>query len=52
MAAASIEVSGPRAERLAGELQAALVDGSQTDLSGMDQKELEIAFVRRTPSGH
>jgi hypothetical protein len=103
MAAASIEVSGPNAERLAGELQAALVtatkpgdsvspveversadlviaiiglvfsgvgaaktiwdwwharrpegvkvkilldDGTQVDLSGLDQKQLEIVFVR------
>ena len=109
MAAASIEVSGPNAERLAGELQAALVtsiqpgdsvspveversaelviaiiglvfsgigtaktiwdwwhgrrpegvtvkilldDGTQVDLSGADQKQLEIALDRRTTSGH
>ncbi len=109
MAAASVEVSGPNAESLAGELQAALVtaiqpgdsvspveversaelviaiiglvfsgietartiwdwwhdrrpagvkvkilldDGTQVDLSGVDQKQLEIAFDRRTPPGH
>ena len=109
MATASIEVSGPNAGRLAGELQAALVtaiqpgdsvlpveversadlviaviglvfsgvgtartiwewwhdrrpegvtvkilldDGSQVDLSGVDREQLEIAFGRRTPSGH
>ena len=109
MAAASIEVSGPNAERLAGELQAALVtatqpgnsvspveversadlviaiiglvfsgvgtaqtiwawwqgrrpqgvkvkilldDGTQVDLSGVNQEQLEIALARRTPSGH
>ena len=109
MAAASIEVSGPNAERLAGELQAALVtaiqqgdsvspveversaelmvaiiglvfsgvgtartiwdwwhgrlpegvkvkilldDGTEVDLSGVDQKQLEIALDRRTTSGH
>ena len=109
MAAASIEVSGPGAERLAGELQAALVtaiqpgdgvspveversadlvvaiiglvfsgvgtaktiwdwwhdrrsagvkvkilldDGTQVDLSGVDHEQLQIAFVRRTTSGH
>jgi hypothetical protein len=108
MAAASIEVSGPNAERLAGELRAALVtaiepggsvslveversvelviaivglvfsgvgtartiwdwwhagrpagvkvkilldDGTQVDLSGVDQEQLEIALDRRTPSG-
>ena len=108
MATASIEVSGPNAERLAGELQAALVtaihrgdsvspveversaelvmaiiglvfsgvvaartiwdwwharrsegvkvkilvdDGTQVDLSGVDQKELEIVLGRRTKSG-
>ena len=108
MATASIEVSGPNAERLAGELQAALVtatqpgdsvspveversaelviaiiglvfsgigtaktiwdwwhsrrsegvkvkilldDGTQVDLSGVDQKQLEIALDRRTPPG-
>jgi hypothetical protein len=107
MAAASIEVSGPNAERRAGELRAALVaaiepgdivsrveversaelvvaiiglvfsgvgtastisgwwhdhrsegvkvnilldDGTQVDLSGVDQKQLEIAFDRRTTS--
>ena len=109
MAAASIEVSGPNAERLAGELQAALGaaiqpgdsvspveversaelviaiigvvfsgigtaktiwdwwhgrrsegvkvkilldDGSQVDLSGVDQKQLEVVLERRTTSGH
>jgi hypothetical protein len=109
MATASIEVSGPNAERLAGELQAALVaaiqpgssvspveversadlviaiiglvfsgvgtaqtiwdwwharrpegvkvrilldDGTQVDLSGVDQKQLEIAIARHTPPGH
>ena len=52
MAAASVEVSGLNAERLAGELQAALFDGSWIDLSGVDQEELEIAFVRQAPSGH
>jgi hypothetical protein len=109
MATASIEVSGPDAERLAGELQAALVtaiepgnsvspveversadlviaiiglvfsgagtaktiwdwwharrpegvkvkilldDGTQVDLSGVDQKQLEIVLARRTPPGH
>jgi hypothetical protein len=109
MATASIEVSGPNAERLAGELQAALVkaiepgnsvspveversadlviaviglvfsgigtagtiwdwwhgrrsegvkvrimldDGAQVDLSGVDQKQLEIVLTRRTSSGH
>jgi hypothetical protein len=109
MATASIEVSGPNAERLAGELQAALVtaiqpgdsvspveversaelviaiiglvfngvgtaktiwgwwharrpagvtvkilldDGTQVDLSGVDQEQLEIVLDRRTPSGH
>jgi hypothetical protein len=108
VATASIEVSGPNAERMAGELQAALVtaiepgdsvspveversadlviaiiglvfsgvgtaktiwdwwhnrrpegvtvkilldDGSQVDLSGVDQKQLEIALGRRPPSG-
>ena len=108
MAAASIEVSGPNAKRLAGELQAALVtaiqqgdsvspveversadlviaiiglvfsgvgtartiwdwwhsrrsegvtvkilldDGTQVDLSGVDQEQLEIALDRRTPPG-
>ena len=108
MASASIEVSGPDAERLAGELQAALVtaiqpgdsvspveversaelviaiiglvfsgigtaktiwdwwhscrsegvkvkilldDGTQVDLSGVDQKQLEIVLDRRTPPG-
>ena len=108
MATASIEVSGPNAERLAGELQAALAttiepgdsvapveversaelviaiiglvfsgvgtartiwdwwharrsagvkvkilldDGTQVDLSGVDQKQLEIALDRRTPPG-
>jgi hypothetical protein len=109
VAAASIEVSGPNAERLAGELQVALVraiqpgdsvspveversadlviaiiglvfsgvgaartiwdwwhgrrsggvkvkilldDGTQVDLSGVDQQQLEIVLDRRTPSGH
>jgi NADH dehydrogenase FAD-containing subunit len=109
MATASIEVSGPNAERLAGELQAALAtaiqpgdsvspveversaelviaiiglvfsgvetartiwdwwhdrrsegvkvkilldDGTQVDLSGVDQKQLEIVLDRRTTSGH
>jgi hypothetical protein len=109
MATASIEVSGPDAERLAGELQAALAmavqpgdsvspveversaelviaiiglvfsgvgtartiwdwwhgrrsegvtvkilldDGTQVDLSGVDQKQLEIALDRRMPPGH
>jgi pantothenate kinase len=109
MATASIEVSGPKAERLAGELQAALAaaiqpgesvspveversaelviaiiglvfsgvgtartiwewwhdrrpegvkvkilldDGTQIDLSGVDQKQLEIVLDRRTTSGH
>jgi hypothetical protein len=109
MATASVEVSGPDAERLAGELQAALAtavqpgdsvspveversaelviaiiglvfsgvgtartiwdwwhgrraagvkvkilldDGTQVDLSGVDQKQLEIALDRRTSSGH
>jgi hypothetical protein len=109
MATASIEVSGPNAERLAGELQAALVtaippggsvspveversadlviaiiglafsgvgaaktiwdwwhsrrsegvtvkilldDGTQVDLSGVDQEQLEITLERRTPPGH
>lgn len=109
MASASVEVSGPDAERLAGELQAALVraiqpgntvspveversadlviaiiglvfsgvgtaktiwdwwharrpegvkvkilleDGTQVDLSGVDQKQLEIALSGRTQSGH
>ena len=109
MAAASIEVSGPNAERVAGELQAALVmavqpgdsvspveversaelviaiiglafsgvgtaktiwdwwhdrrsqgvkvkilldDGTQVDLSGVDQKQLEIVLDRRTTPGH
>jgi hypothetical protein len=109
MATASIEVSGPNAERLAGELQAALVaaiepgdsvspvevgrsadlviaiiglvfngvgaagtiwawwhdhrsegvkvkilldDGTQVDLSGVDQEQLEIALARRAPSGN
>ncbi len=109
MAAASIEVSGPDAERLAGDLQAALVtavqpgdsvspveversadlvvaiiglvfsgvgtaktiwdwwhsrqseavkvkilldDGTQIDLSGVDQKQLEIILDRRTPPGN
>ena len=109
MATASIEVSGPNAERLAGELQAALAaavqpgdsvspveversaelviaiiglvfsgvgaartiwdwwharrpagvkvkilldDGTQVDLSGVDQKQLEIALDRRTTPGH
>jgi hypothetical protein len=109
MATASIEVSGPNAERLAGELQGVLAtaiepgdsvspveversaelviaiiglvfsgvgaartiwnwwhdrrsegvkvkilldDGTQVDLSGVDQKELEIALGRRTTSGH
>lgn len=108
MANASIEVSGPNAERLAGELRAALVtaiqpgdsvspveversadlliaiiglafsgvgtaktiwdwwharqpqgvkvrilldDGTQVELSGMDQEQLEIALAR-TPPGH
>jgi hypothetical protein len=108
MAIASIEVSGPNAERLAGELQAALAtaiqpgdsvspveversaelviaiiglvfsgvgtartiwdwwhdrrpegvkvkilldDGTQVDLSGVDQKQLEIALDRRTTPG-
>jgi len=108
MAAASIEVSGPNAERLAGELQAALAtaiqpgesvlpveversaelviaiiglafsgvgtaktiwdwwhdrrsqgvkvkilldDGTQIDLSGVDQKQLEIILDRRTLPG-
>jgi len=109
MASASIEVSGPNAERLAGELRAAIAtaiqpgdsvsaveversaelviaiiglvfsgvgtartiwgwwhdrrsegvkvkilldDGTQVDLSGVDQKQLEIALDRRTTSGH
>ena len=109
MATASIEVSGPNAESLAGELQAALAaaiqpgdsvspveversaelvmaiiglvlsgvgtartiwdwwhdrrsggvkviilldDGAQVDLSGVDEKHLEIALDRRTTSGH
>ena len=109
MATASIEVSGPNAERLARELQAALAtaiepgdsvspveversaelviaiiglvfsgvgtartiwdwwqgrrsggvkvkilldDGTQVDLSGVDQKQLEIVLDRRTTSGH
>ena len=109
MASASVEVSGPNAERLAGELQAALAtaiepgdsvspveversaelvialiglvfsgvgtartilgwwhdrrsegvkvkilldDGTQVDLSGVDQKQMEIALDRRTTSGH
>ena len=109
MATASVEVSGPDAERLAGELRAALVttiqpggsvspveversaelviaiiglvfsgagtaktmwdwwhgrrpegvrvrilldDGTQVDLSDVDQQQLEIAFARRTPPGH
>ena len=109
MTAASIEVSGPNAERLAGELQAALAaaiepgdsvspveversaelviaiiglvfsgvgtartiwdwwharrsggvkvkilldDGTQVDLSGVDQKQLEIALDGRTTPGH
>ena len=109
MATASIEVSGPDAERLAGELQVALAaairpgdsvspveversaelviaiiglvfsgvgtartiwdwwhgrrsegvkvkilldDGSQVDLSGVAQKQLEIVLERRTTSGH
>ena len=109
MATASIEVSGPNAEPLAGELQAALItavqqgdivspveversadlviaiiglafsgvgtaktiwdwwharrseglkgkilldDGTQVDLSGVDQRQLEIAFDRRRPAGH
>jgi hypothetical protein len=109
MATASIEVSGPNAERLAGELRAALVtaiqpgnsvspveversadlviaiiglvfsgvgtartiwdwwhdhrsvgvkvkilldDGTQVDLQGVDQKQLEITLARRTPSGN
>jgi hypothetical protein len=108
MAAASIEVSGPNAERLAGELQAALAtaiepgdsvspveversadlviaiiglvfsgvgtaktiwdwwggrrsegvtvkilldDGIQVDLSGVDQKQLEVVLDRRTLPG-
>jgi hypothetical protein len=109
MAAASIEVSGPNAGRLAGELQAALAaaiqpgdsvspveversaelviaiiglvfsgvdaaktiwewwrdrrsegvkvrilldDGTQVDLSGVDQRQLEIALGRRAKSGN
>lgn len=109
MATASVEVSGPGAERLAGELRAVLVtanepgssisqveversaelviaiiglvfsgvgtaktvwdwwhgrrpegvrvrilldDGTQFDLSGVDQQQLEVAFARRTPPGH
>jgi hypothetical protein len=109
MASASVEVSGPDAERLAGELRAVLVtadepgrsvsqvevqrsaelviaviglvfngvgtartlwdwwhgrkaegvrvrilldDGTQVDLSGVDQQQLEIVFARRTPLGH
>ena len=109
MTAASIEVSGPNAERLAGELQAALAmavqpgdsvspveversaelviaiiglvfsgvgtartiwdwwdarrsegvkikilldDGTQIDLSGVDQKQLEVTLDRRTTPGH
>jgi hypothetical protein len=109
MATASVEVSGPNADRLAGELQAALAtavqpgdsvspveversaelviaiiglvfsgvgaartiwdwwhdrrpagvkvrilldDGTQVDLSGVDQKQLEIALDRRTTPGH
>ena len=109
MATASVEVSGPDAERLAGELRAVLVtanesggsvspveversadlviaiiglvfsgvgtartiwdwwhdrrpggvkvrilldDGTQVDLSDVDQQRLEIAFARRTPPGH
>jgi hypothetical protein len=108
MATASVEVSGPDAERLAGELRAVLVtanesggsvsqveversaelviaiiglvfsgvgtartiwdwwhgrrpegvrvrilldDGTQVDLSDVDQQQLEIAFARRTPPG-
>ncbi len=108
MATASVEVSGPNAERLAEELQAALVaaiqpgdsvspveversaelviaiiglvfsgvgtaktiwdwwhgrksegvkvkilldDGTEADLSGVDQKQLEIILDRRTPPG-
>jgi hypothetical protein len=39
VATASIEVRGPGAERLAGELQGALVTG---DLSGVDREQLEI----------
>jgi hypothetical protein len=109
MATASIEVSGPNAERLAGELRAALVtaispagsvspveversadlviaiiglvfsgvgtaktiwdwwhdrrsegvkvkilldDGTEVDLSGVDQGQLEIVLDRRTPPAH
>jgi hypothetical protein len=109
MASASIEVSGPNAERQAGELRAALVtavppggnvspveversaemliaiiglvfsgvgtaktiwdwwhdrrsegvkvkilldDGTQVDLSGVDQEQLEIVLDRRTPPGN
>jgi hypothetical protein len=109
MANAAIEVSGPNAERLAGELRAGLVttippggsvspveversadlviaiiglvfsgvgtaktiwdwwhdrrsegvkvkilldDGTQVDLSGVDQEQLEIVLDRRTPPGH
>ena len=29
-----------------------LDDGTQVDLSGVDQKQLEIAIARRTPPGH
>jgi len=96
MATASVEVSGPDAERLAGQLRAVLVtanesgqrlagrggavgrfgdchyrtgiqrggepegvkvrilldDGTQVDLSDVDQQQLEIAFARRTAPGH
>lgn len=109
MATASIEVSGPNAGRLAGELRACLVtairpgdsvspveversadlviaiiglvfsgvgtaktiwdwwdarrpegvkvkilldDGTEVDLSGLDQKQLEIVIGQRTPSGN
>jgi hypothetical protein len=108
MATASVEVSGPDAGRVAGELRAALVtaiepggsvspveversadlvvaviglvfsgvgaartiwdwwhgrrpegvkvkilldDGTRVDLSGVDREQLEIAFIRREPSG-
>jgi len=29
-----------------------LDDGTQIDLSGVDQKQLEMVLDRRTPSGH
>jgi hypothetical protein len=72
MAAASIEVSGPNAERQAGELRAVLAiwgwwhgrgsdgvkvkilldDGTHVDLSGVDQKQLEIVLDRRRTLGN